>query len=242
MTNSAGQQTFSGTYPKRLRDQIRFLKENKEFFLTFGPITEPYEDKIVAKIANELKERIWDVPLAIRKYFTHVKVDVRYYFSVKFMEDHKVHGGCSEIAFLTAAIYRKMGYPAAIVDTLGVDSVFQDPKENKPMVEHSVNLVYIDGKWWLIDATKAIFSRFITTTLLNKGFIIGAIYRDPYDIGVRNRVEKYANLLYNLKDILLMDIQNDLLNMDTMRALRIMIPDNKEIAEEFKDFMKEIHF
>jgi len=51
-------------YPIKLSEQIKFLTENKDFFLTFGSYTEPYEGKIVDSIINELKEKnvpIWQV-------------------------------------------------------------------------------------------------------------------------------------------------------------------------------------
>jgi len=114
---------------------------------------------LVAKIAKEHKDNIWKVAKGIRKYFKRVQVDVNYYFSVKFVEDNRVFGECSEYTFLTAAIFRKMSYPTVIVDSISVDSVFQDPKKERVLEEHPTNLIYINGKWWLYNSTNFIITR-----------------------------------------------------------------------------------
>jgi len=44
-------------YPFSLSEQISFLKENPEFFKGFGKYTEPYENKIITKIAEDYKEK-----------------------------------------------------------------------------------------------------------------------------------------------------------------------------------------
>ena len=203
-------------YPKKLSEQIKYLKENKEYFLGFGKFTEPYEDKVVAQIAKEVSiHSIWK---EIHARFKPVKVDTNYYFSVKFMEDNLVVGGCSEYAFLTAAIFRKKGYPAAIIDFLGVESLYDSPSKDRPiMVEHSAVLVYIDGRWYLYDSTDGTFTRFIVPRMLKKGFIPGNIYRDPIEVGIKNRKDKFLKLIDNLKDILLWDISLDILEQDFVR-------------------------
>ncbi|HIP66606.1 MAG TPA: hypothetical protein EYH09_00575 [Candidatus Nanopusillus sp.] len=77
----------------------------------------------------------------------------------KFVEDNRVFGECSEYTFLTAAIFRKMSYPTVIVDSISVDSVFQDPKKERVLEEHPTNLIYINGKWWLYNSTNFIITR-----------------------------------------------------------------------------------
>ena len=200
------------SYPTKLSEQVKFLKENRDFFLTFGPYTEPYEDKIVSKIVSEVKDPI-DVGKLIHRYFKPVKVDADYIYTVKFMEDHNIVGACTEYALLTAAIFRKLGYPTAIIDMIPVTYVFQNPSGDRPFSSHSANLVYIDNKWWLYDSTNGVFTRFITLKLFLDGkMIVGFIHRDPADIGIKNRIDKYFILLKNLKDVLLIDIQMDLVN------------------------------
>lgn len=200
-------------YPLEFKQQLKVLIDNPNFFKTYGYYTEPYPDKIVSKIAEEYKDKPFEIDKPIHEGFKKVDVDVRYLFTVKFMEDNRVVGGCSEVAFLTASIFRKMGYPAAIMDTLVVRSIFDDSEEEFPMEEHSVVLVNIDNKWWLYDATGVIKpTRFIISKIVKKGMLPGAIYRDPADIKVFNRKDKYGNLLYNLKDILLLDLQKDIIN------------------------------
>jgi len=213
------------SYPIRLSDQIRFLIENRDFFLTFGQYTEPYEDKIVASVINELKEKnapIWQVGHFIRKRFKLVKEDPLYIFSVKEMEDKGIAAtACTEFALLTAAILRKLGYPTAIVYSIDISSVFQHPTEYKAERGHAVNLVYFNGSWWLHDSTGTVPSptRFIFTQMIQKGLIPGIIVRDLADVGIKDRYDEYYYVLYNIKDVLLLDIQRDI--ADQIKLLKL---------------------
>jgi len=111
------------------------LKENPGFFKEFGRYTEPYEGKVVDSIISELKEKnipIWQVGHFIRKKFKLVKEDPLYIFSVKEMEDKNIiPTACTEHALLTAAIFRKLGFPTTIVYSISINSIFQHPTEHK---------------------------------------------------------------------------------------------------------------
>ncbi len=216
------------SYPIKLSDQIKFLKENKDFFLTFGPYTEPYKDKLIAKVVNEIKEKdipaLYTIKDVIKRNFKKVNIDPNYIFTVKFMEDHRVVGACTEHSLLTAAILRKLGYPTAIVYSINLDVIFQDPVEYKSEGGHATNLVYYDGSWWLLDSTGVISkpTRFIFTRLFHAKFIPGIILRDPVDIGIKNRFDEFYYALYNLKDILLLDLQEDIVDFTKLLNLRFL--------------------
>jgi len=227
-------------YPIKLSDQIKFLKENKDFFLTFGPYTEPYEGKVVDSIINELKEKnvaIWQVGHFLRKRLKQVKEDPSYILSVKEMEDRGVIAtACTEFALLTAAIFRKMGFPTAIVYSIDINSVFQHPTEQIGERGHAVNLVYVNGLWWLHDSTGTIPypTKFIFTQLLQKGFIPGIIFRDPADVGIKDRSDEYYYVLYNIKDVLLLDIQKDIADQIKLLKLKSYIRRFEEFEERAK--------
>jgi len=224
------------SYPIKLSDQIKFLTENKDFFLTFGPYTEPYEDKVVASIINELKEKnvpIWHVSHFIRKRFKPIEVDPTYILTVKEMEDKGILGACTEHALLTAAIFRKLGYPTAIVYSININSVFQHPTEYKAEGGHAVNLVYYNGSWWLYDSTTDIPAptKFIFTQLLQKGLIPGIIVRDLADVGIKSRYDEYYYVLYNVKDVLLLDVQTNIVDQIKLFKLKSYI---KRFEEQVK--------
>jgi len=224
------------SYPIKLSEQIKFLIENKDFFLTFGPYTVPYEDKVVASIINELKEKnapIWQVDHFIRKKLKPIKVDPTYIFTVREMEDKGIVGACTEYALLTAAIFRKLGFPTAIIIALDIYSIFQHPTEHRSDNTHVMNLVYFNGSWWLHDSTGTIHSptKFIFTQMIQKGLIPGIIVRDLADIGIRDRYDEYYYVLYNIKDILLLDIQKDIVDQIKLLKLKSFI---KNIEEKDK--------
>jgi len=218
-------------YPIKLSEQIKFLTENKDFFLTFGPYTEPYEGKIVDSIVNELREKntpIWQVGHFIKKRLKPVKEDPNYILSVKEMEDRGVIAtACTEYALLTAAIFRKMGFPTAIVYSIDINSVFQHPTEQIGERGHAVNLVYVNGSWWLHDSTGTIPSptKFIFTQMLQKGLIPGIIVRDLADIGIKDRFDEYYYVLHNVKDVLLLDLQRDII--DQIKLLKLKMYEKK---------------
>jgi len=224
-------------YPIKLSEQIKFLKENRDFFLTFGPYTEPYEGKVVDSIINELKEKnipIWQVGQLIRKKLRQIKVGPEYIFTVKEMEDKGIVGACTEFALLTAAIFRKLGYPTAIAYSIDINSIFQHPTEYKMESGHAINLVYYDGSWWLHDSTGTIPfpTKFIFTQLLQKGFIPGVIVRDLADVGIKDRFDEYYYVLYNVKDVLLLDIQRDI--VDQIKLLKL-----KSYIKRFEEQVKQ---
>jgi len=224
-------------YPMKLSEQIKFLKENKDFFLTFGPYTEPYEDKIVASIVKEIQEKnvpIWEVGYLIRKHFKKIEVGPEYIFTVKDMEDNGIVGACTEHALLTAAIFRKLGYPTAVVHSIFIDTVFQHPTEYKMESGHAVNLVYYDGSWWLYDSISAIPypTKFIFTTFLRRGLIPGIIIRDPADINIKDRYDTYYYVLYNVKDVLLLDLQEDIVDQIKLLKLKSYIKQFEERAKQ----------
>jgi len=200
-----------------LSEQIKFLKENPEFFKGFGKYTEPYNGKLVDKIIEKVrsdKVPLWGLENEIRKYFRKVKVEVSYILPVKYMEDHQIVGGCTEFALLTAAILRKLGYPTAILYAVKVNNVFQDPIKGGGLEGHAVNLVYKDGSWWLLDSTSTIESptKFIFTRLFYNGYLPGLIMKDPADLGIKNRQDEYFYALYNLENVLLLALQEDIID------------------------------
>jgi len=220
-------------YPLKLSDQIKFLKENKDFFLTFGPYTEPYEDKLVAKIVEEVKSGevpLWGVANRIRKYFKKVQVEAAYIFSVKYMEDHHILGGCSESALLTSAVFRKLGYPTAILVTIVVDSVFLDPTKDRVIENHVLNLVYKNNAWWLYDTNMVIKTptRFVFQRLFHTGLLPAMIIRDPADVGIKSRADEYFYALHNLKDILLLDLQKDIVDQNKLLMYKTYKFDQEE--------------
>jgi len=225
-------------YPIKLSEQIKFLIENKDFFLTFGPYTEPYEGKVVDSIINELKEKnvaIWQVGHFIRKRLKQVGVDPRYIFTVKEMEDKGIiPTACTEFALLTAAIFRKLGYPTAIAYSIDISSVFQHPTEYKSENGHMVNLVYFRGSWWLHDSTGTIPlpTKFIFTQLIQKGLIPGIIVRDLADVGIKDRFDEYYYVLYNIKDVLLLDLQEDIADQIKLLKFKLYIKQFEGQAEQ----------
>lgn len=63
-------------------------------------------------------------------------------------------GGCHDWGLVYASLARELGYPAVVVDTLGVAWArqFQSGEEG-PYVGHVFVEVYVDGKWVLVDST-----------------------------------------------------------------------------------------
>jgi hypothetical protein len=207
-------------YPKSLKEQYEFLLDNLEFFKTFGKYTEPYEDKIVAKIVKKYKNKsikeklkapfeIKDMVNTILKKIDKIPLDKIY--SVKEMEDKKIIGSCTEFALFTSAILRKLDFPTAMIYTVKISSVFQDPENTGIISGHTYNIVYDGTKWWAIDARAKILTRFLVSRVINSGYIPGLIFRDLEDLNINNRRKLYLETVKNLREILLLDLQVDLL-------------------------------
>jgi len=173
---------------------------------------------------------IWYIWHLIRRYFKKIKVGPEYIFTVKEMEDNGIVGACTEHALLTATIFRRLGYPTAIVHSIYISSLFQHPTGYEAESGHAVNLVYYDGSWWLYDSASAIpySTKFIFTTFLQKGLIPGIIIRDPADINIKNRYDTYYYVLYNVKDVLLLDLQEDIIDQIKLLKLRSYIKQFEE--------------
>ncbi|BFI73828.1 hypothetical protein YN1_8150 [Nanoarchaeota archaeon] len=202
-------------YPEDFIEQYKFLLNNIDFFKTFGEFSEPYEDKIIAKAIEEYKDKPLREKLRapfkiISNYFRPLNnVPVEHIYSVKEMEDKKIRGACSEFALLTAAILRKLDFPVALLGTIDIKNVFQ-PNESL-MSDHVVNLVYDGNKWWLIDSTKKRITRFISLRIFEDKYIPALIFRDFADLNIRDRRTLYYKGLKNVKEYLLLDLQEDIL-------------------------------
>jgi len=172
-------------------------------------------------------------PFEIPKYFKKREKMISKIPTVKEMENEGKALGSIEYSLLSVAILRKLGFPTAIVYSIFIDSIFQHPTEHKNEGGHAVNLVYYNGSWWLHDSTGTVSSptKFIFTQILQKGLIPGIIVRDLADIGIKDRFDEYYYALYNVKDVLLLDLQEDITDQIKMLKLKSYI---KRFEEQVK--------
>ncbi|MEM0325067.1 MAG: hypothetical protein QXW13_00030 [Nanopusillaceae archaeon] len=199
-------------YPIHLSDQIKFLIENENFFKTFGKYTEPYPNKFVRWIADQYKDNLFEIHKEFYK-LPPAEKSSNYYYTVKFIEDNMVSGGCMTASLFAASVFRSAGYPAAILVGVAPESIFDSHLNFKdPILKmHAVCLAKVDNSWYIYDMTKGTSSRFIFLGMLSSGFIPGLIIRDLEDLGISNKKQMFGLLMYNLKDVLLLDLQKDIL-------------------------------
>ena len=201
-------------------------KLDPKHYLTFEEYTEPLDDGIVTKLAQQVSHPI-DTFQMIKSNFRYVSTGASTIFTVKTMEKHKIVGGCSEHSLLTAAILRKAGIPTAILDAIHIPYLYDYnilfekmrpyPTEYdkyytiKPRSMHTVNLVYWKGKWYLLDTTSFIFTRYFSRTLYKQGYVPIAVHRGYSDLGIKNKKAKFDYLFRKLKEIFPIEFEEDLL-------------------------------
>jgi len=206
-------------YPSSLSEQIKFLKENLEFFKGFGRHTEPYEDKIIDKIVENYKDKSLyeklQAPFEIPKHFKGREKMVMKIPTVKEMEDEGKALGTIEYSLLSVAILRKLRFPSAIVYSVNVNSLFQN--YDKGPDGKSFVIAFDGSRWWAVDVASKLLTRFLVSKNLKEGFIVGLIYRDPEDLGLSSRDEVHRRAVENLRDILLLDIQVDVIRPEYIK-------------------------
>jgi len=207
-------------YPFSLSEQIRFLKENPEFFKGFGKYTESYEDKIISKIVEDYKEKSLyeklQSPFEIPKYFKKREKMISKIPTVKEMENEGKALGTIEYSLLSVAILRKLGFPSAIVHSVNVNNLFQNYDENTS--DKSFVIVFDGSKWWAVDVMNNQLTRFLVLKNLKEGLMVGLIYRDPEDLGFSSKDEIHRRAIENLRDILLLDIQVDVIKPEYIKV------------------------
>jgi len=207
-------------YPLSLSEQIKFLKENLDFFKGFGKYTEPYENKVISKIVEDYKERSLYEKLQssfeIPKYFKEREKMIMKIPTVKEMEDEGKALGTIEYSLLSVAILRKLGFPSAIVYSVNVNSLFQNYDEGPD--GKSFVIAFDGSRWWAVDVVSRQLTRFLVSKNLKEGFVVGLIYRDPEDLGFSSKGEIHRRAVENLRDVLLLDIQVDVIKPEYIKT------------------------
>jgi len=132
------------------------------------------------------------------------------------MEDEEKALGSIEYSLLSVAILRKLGFPSAIVHSVNVNSLFQN-YDGGPDGKSFV-IVFDGGKWWAVDVVSKQLTRFLVLRNLKEGFVVGLIYRDPEDLGFSSKSEIHRRAVENLRDILLLDIQVDVIKPEYIKV------------------------